>query len=260
VTSGTEFGAALREWRTRRRLSQLDLSLLAGTTQRHLSFLEQGRSAPGRGVVIRLASSLDLTLRDQNALLLAAGFAPLYGETDPQAPVLASVLSALQHVLNGHLPYPAMVMGRYGILVAANEAFSILTDGAAPELLESPVNVLRLALHPDGMAPRILNLEEWADHILGRLRLRAAHSPDPKIWELIDELVSYLPPGVEKNAHSLGFAVPLHFRSTEGDLRLIATLMTFAMARDLTLADLTLEGFLPSDPATMEILTQRHRA
>lgn len=142
----------LRQWRVRRRLSQLELAIGAGTTQRHVSFLEQGRSTPGRDIVSRLAESLDLTLRKHNTLRSTAGFAPLHPESAPGAPVLAPVLEALQHVLDGHLPYPAMVMDGFGELVASNGAFSLLLDGVAPWLLKQPINVLRVALHPDGMA------------------------------------------------------------------------------------------------------------
>jgi hypothetical protein len=197
-------------------------------------------------------------MREQNQLLLAAGFAPLYAETDVHAPVLASVRSALRHVLDGHDPYPAMVMGRHGVLVEANDAFSILTDDVAPVLLEEPVNVLRLALHPDGMASRIVNLGQWADHILTQLRTRAVQSPSDETSVLLDELEGYRPTSSAKtDLNPVGFAVPLHFRSIAGDLRLIATLTTFATPLDITLADLTLEGFLPSDRATIEILTRR---
>lgn len=165
-----DFPHALRERRTRRHVSQLDLALRAGTTQRHLSFIESGRSAPGRNMVIRLAESLELPLRDRNALLLAAGYAPVYPESSLDDPALAPVRTAIDHILKGHLPYPALVVDRNGDVVAANEAFDLITEGADPRLVGPGTNAYRLALHPHGMAPRILNFAEWAGHILERIR------------------------------------------------------------------------------------------
>ncbi|WP_309224742.1 helix-turn-helix transcriptional regulator [Mycolicibacterium sp. CBMA 234] len=251
-----DFGTALRQWRNRRRLSQIDLAIDAGTTQRHLSFLEQGRSAPGRDIVGRLADSLKLTLRQRNALLSAAGFAPSHPESPPDAPVLEPVRAALQHVLDGHLPYPAMVMDGFGELVAANSAFGLLTEGVAGWLLEAPVNVLRVALHPDGMAARIVNLDDWRRHILHGLHARGPH---PRIDALIEELESYgVPAPGGAPVESLGFAVPLHLSSPDGDVRLIATIATFVTALDVTVSELRLEAFLPADAPTAEILSHRH--
>jgi transcriptional regulator with XRE-family HTH domain len=258
VATNSDFGAALRGWRTRRRLSQIDLAIEAGTTQRHLSFLEQGRSMPGRDIVARLADSLELTLRERNALLSAAGFAPAYPESAPDAPILEPVRDALQHVLDGHLPYPAMVMNGFGELVASNDAFGLLIEGVAPWLLESPVNVLRIALHPEGLAARTVNLDDWRRHVLHALRQRGPH---PRIDALIEELEGYgLPiPGSEP-IESLGFAVPLHLRSNDGDLRLVATISTFVTALDVTVSELRLEAFLPADRETAEILARRNAA
>ena len=251
-----DFGTVLREWRNRRRLSQIDLALEAGTTQRHLSFLEQGRSTPGRDIVSRLADSLRLTLRQRNVLLSAAGFAPAHPESSLDAPLLEPVREALQHVLDGHLPYPAMVMDGFGELVAANSAFGLLTDGVAGWLLEAPVNVLRVALHPEGMAARIVNLDDWRLHILHGLRERGPH---PRIDKLIEELEGYgVPASGGRPVESLGFAVPLHLRSLDGDVRLVATISTFVTALDVTVSELRLEAFLPADPQTAAILVSRH--
>jgi transcriptional regulator with XRE-family HTH domain len=251
-----DFGTVLREWRSRRRLSQIDLALDAGTTQRHLSFLEQGRSTPGRDIVSRLADSLRLTLRQRNTLLSAAGFAPAHSESSLDAPLLEPVREALQHVLDGHLPYPAMVMDGFGELVAANSAFGLLTDGVAGRLLQPPVNVLRVALHPEGMAARIVNLDDWRLHILHGLRERGPH---PRIDELIAELEGYgVPASGSRPVESLGFAVPLHLRSVDGDVRLVATISTFVTALDVTVSELRLEAFLPADPQTAAILVSRH--
>jgi transcriptional regulator with XRE-family HTH domain len=202
------FAGQLRRWRALRRMSQLDVAIRADTTQRHLSFLEQGRSKPGRTMVLRLAESLDLTLRERNELLLVAGYAPAFPESDLEASSLDAVRDAIEHVLAGHQPYPAVVVRPHGILVAANPAFGILTDGAAPSLLTPPVNVLRLALHPEGLGGRVLNLPEWGRHITESLRSRLARNPDPRLDELITELEGYLPP-YEPGPDHLGFAVPL---------------------------------------------------
>lgn len=171
------FGTALKDWRKRRRLSHLELALRAGTTQRHVSFMESGRSMPGRGRVVRVAESLQLPLWERNALLLSAGYAPSYPETELDDPALQPVMESLRRLLDGHSPYPAIVVNRFGELVAANDGLDILTEGVAPELLEPPVNVLRLALHPRGMAPRILNFDDWAQHVLERPRQDNARAP-----------------------------------------------------------------------------------
>jgi transcriptional regulator with XRE-family HTH domain len=252
VVSG-RFASELRRWRSQRNLSQLDLAIRADTTQRHLSFLEQGRSRPGRAIVVRLAESLGLSLRERNELLLAAGFAPVYSESRLDGPELGPVRDALDRILDGHMPYPAVVVRPYGELVAANPAFAVLTDGAAPELLQPPLNVLRLALHPRGMAPRVENLAEWGRHITGNLRNELRRSPDPRLDDLITELDTYLPPMDPQAAH-LGFAVPLRLRTADGELRLITTLTSFATAVDVTLSELRLEAFLPADAATAAIL------
>ncbi|MEU0068343.1 helix-turn-helix transcriptional regulator [Streptomyces sp. NPDC006332] len=240
-----DFPRALRERRIRRHLSQLELALRAGTTQRHLSFIESGRSIPGRNMVVRLTESLDLPLRERNELLLAAGYAPVYAETALDAPELAPVRTAIEHILRGHLPYPALVVDRDGGLVAANSAFGLITEGAAPELVAPGSNVYRLALHPDGVAPRIRNLAEWARHILARL----GHLDD-----LRSELASYIPE-LDPSAGHLSFAVPLRLESSYGELHLMTTVTTFATAVDVTLSELKLEAFLPADPATAEALS-----
>ncbi|GAA1068940.1 helix-turn-helix transcriptional regulator [Kitasatospora nipponensis] len=259
-----DFPQALRERRVRRRLSQLDLALRAGTTQRHVSFLETGRSTPGRDLVTRLAESLDLPLRERNELLLTAGYAPAYPQRPLDAPELGAVREALDAVLAGHLPYPALVVDRHGVLVAANPAFALLTEGAAAELLAPPLNVYRLALHPRGLAARVVNLPSWGRHVLLGLRRAARQDPGSRLAELADELARYVPiPADEPDPQdgatdgadgALGFAVPLRLRGAHGELRLITTVTTFATATDVTLAELKLEAFLPADRATAELL------
>ena len=252
------FASELRRWRQSRRWSQLELALRAGTTQRHLSFIEHGRSTPGRTMVVRLAESLELSLRERNALLLAAGYAPVFSESQLDDRALRPVREAIERILEGHLPYPAVVVRPYGELVAANAAIGVLTAGAAPELLRSPTNVLRLAVHPQGMARRILNLAEWGRHIVENLRARALRSPDPRLDRLIAELEGYLPPAQLGPQH-LGFAVPLRLETEQGELALITTLTSFATATDVTLAELQLEAFLPADEASARILRDRLR-
>ena len=252
----SRFPTELRRWRTSRRLSQLELAIRADTTQRHLSFIEQGRSRPGRQVVVRLAESLDLTLRERNELLLAAGFAPAFPESPFDDAALRPVREALDTILDGHLPYPAMVVRPHGILVTANRAFDVFNEGVDPTLLEPPANMFRHALHPNGLAPRVRNLPEWGRHITGHLRAVLVRSPDPALEELLAELESYLPP-LSEEADVLGFAVPLELDSTDGELRLITTITSFATAADVTLAELQLEAFLPADQATAEVLRRR---
>jgi len=247
------FAGELRRWRSTRRWSQLELALRAGTTQRHLSFIEQGRSRPGRSMVVRIAESLELSLRERNGLLLAAGYAPVFAESRLDDDALRPVRQALDRILEGHLPYPAVVVRPYGELVAANGAFEVLTAGARADLLEPPVNVLRVALHPEGTAGRVDNLAEWGRHIVESLRALAMRSPDPRLDDLIAELEGYVPPMTLGPDH-LGFAVPLQLRWDGHDLRLITTLTSFATAVDVTLAELHLEAFLPADDATATIL------
>jgi transcriptional regulator with XRE-family HTH domain len=248
-----EFAGALREWRLRRRVSQLELALRAGTTQRYVSFIERGRSAPGRAMVVRLAESLEIPLRERNALLLAAGYAPAY----PQTPLddLGPVLDALRGIMAAHMPYPAVVIDRRSDLVASNDAFARLVADAAPELLEPPVNVARLVLHPRGLARRIVNLDEWAWHVLDALGNQARRNPDKGLEALVDELAALVParpraPGPEH----LGFSVPVRLRSEHGELRLLTTLTHFGTAVDVTVAELRMEAFLPADDATAAAL------
>ncbi|MFI9558698.1 helix-turn-helix domain-containing protein [Nonomuraea endophytica] len=250
------FGSALKHWRGVRRVSQLELAGRAGTTQRHLSFMESGRSRPGREIVVRLSDSLGLSPRERNGLLLAAGYAPAFPESHLDDPVLRPVREALERVLEGHLPYPAVVVRPYGELLAANAAFEVLAEGAAPELLEPPVNLFRLALHPRGMGARVANLADWGRHVVENLRAQLLRSPDPRLDVYIEELESYLPAAAPGPEH-LGFAVPLRLRSRDGELRLLTTITSFATAMDVTVAELHLEAFLPADAPTAAALRER---
>lgn len=251
-----QVGPALRRWRVTRRLSQEEVALRAGTTQRHLSFVESGRSRPGRTMLLRLGESLELSLRDRNGLLAMAGFAPVYPEGALGGPALRPLREALQAVVLGHDPYPAVVLRPYGEILVANDAIEVFTEAATAELRTPPVNLLRLLLHPAGLGPRVVNLAEWGRHVLENLRAKAARNPDPRLDALVEELAAYVPhhrPGPDH----LGFAVPLHLRTVDGDLRLITTLTSFATAIDVSVAELHLEAFLPADEASGQILRAR---
>ncbi|GLW98833.1 helix-turn-helix transcriptional regulator [Microtetraspora sp. NBRC 16547] len=255
------FAGVLREWRGRRGVSQLDLALRAGTTQRHVSFIESGRSTPGRAMVVRLAESLEMPLRERNALLLAAGYAPAYPETQFDDPELEPVRTALEGVLRGHHPYPAVIVDRRGDLVSANNAFWVLTESVASHLLKPPVNVPRLLLDPQGMAPRIINLDVWAWHVIDHIRQEAARNPDDRLEALVTELTKLVPdrPRQPGPGH-LGFAVPLRLRFGDGELQLLTTLTHFGTAVDVTVAELRMEAFLPADAATASALAELGRA
>jgi transcriptional regulator with XRE-family HTH domain len=247
-------GALLREWRRRRRLSQLDLALDAGVSARHLSFVETGRSRPSAEMVLHLAQHLDVPLRDRNQLLLAAGYAPVFGQRGLDEPEMGPVREALELVLRGHEPYPAVVVDRHWGMVAGNSAIALLIEGVAAELLEPPVNVLRASLHPDGMAPRIVNLGEWRAHLLDRLGRQAVSTGDPALAALYAEL-SELPGGgthapVDPVAGDI--AVPLRLRAGDRELRFISTMTTFGTATDITVVEISIESFFPADAATAE--------
>jgi transcriptional regulator with XRE-family HTH domain len=246
-------GTLLRDWRRRRRLSQLDLALEAGVSARHLSFLETGRSKPSREMVLHLAEELDVPLRDRNQLLLAAGYAPAYAERSIDAPEMAPVRDALDRVLTGHEPYPAVVVDRWWNMVGANRSVALFTSEVAPELMEPPVNVLRASLHPDGMASRIVNYGEWRAHLLDRLRRQVVLTGDERLEALRDELEGY--PGEEQHEVAGGeIAVPLRFRAGGEELAFFSTVATFGTAVDITLAELAIEAFFPADAATAEAL------
>jgi transcriptional regulator with XRE-family HTH domain len=183
------FGAHLRHWRTHRRLSQLDLAQEAEVSTRHLSYVETGRAAPSREMVLRLAERLEVPLRERNALLVAAGFAPMYRQRSLDDPAMAAARRAVDLVLKGHEPFPALAVDRHWNLVAHNALVPLLMEGAAPELLKPPINVLRLSLHPEGVAPRIANLAQWRTHLLERLQQQIAATGDATLQALHDEVV-----------------------------------------------------------------------
>jgi transcriptional regulator with XRE-family HTH domain len=251
-------GGMLREWRQRRRLSQFELALESGVSSRHLSFVETGRSRPSAEMVIRLAEQLDVPLRDRNQLLLAAGYAPAYAEHELDAPELGPVRDAIDQVLRAHEPYPALVVDRHWGLVAANRPVGALSEGAADHLLQPPVNVLRLSLHPDGLAPRIVNLHQWRTHLLDRLAREATATGDPALRALHEELAAYPAgePGPELDPAFADIAVPLRLRHDGRELAFISTATTFGTAVDVTVAELSIESFFPADAETAEAMTK----
>ena len=264
AVASSPVGELLRDWRQRRRLSQLDLSLEASVSARHLSFVETGRSKPSRELLLHLAEHLDVPLRDRNAWLLAAGYAPLYREHTLDEPTMTPVRAALDKILSSHQPYPAVIVDRRWDLVAANDAaLRVLTDGVDPSLLEGRINALRVSLHPDGMAPRIANLAEYSAHLLTRLHRQAALSGDRDLFALHEELRAY--PGVVDDPTAAGdpaamLFVPLVLRRPGGDdLTFFSTLATFGTALDITLAELAIESFFPGDAATEAALRDAGR-
>jgi len=246
-----DVGVRLREWRATRRMSQLELSVQAGVSARHLSFVETGRSRPTREMILRLAEELDVPLRSRNELLLAGGYAPAHAESDLDGPPLAAILSSLRDVLAGHEPYPALLVDRHWTMVDANDAVTPLTAGCAAWLLEPPVNVLRLSLHPAGLAPRIGNLAEWRTHVLHRLDRQAAATADPVLRDLHTELAGY--PGGTSSVRPTGLVVPLRL----DDLALFSITSVLGTPLDVTLHELAIESFLPADAATADALRRR---
>jgi transcriptional regulator with XRE-family HTH domain len=248
-------GPLLRDWRRRRRLSQLDLALEAGVSARHVSFVETGRARPSLEMVLHLAEQLDVPLRDRNGLLLAAGYAPVYEERDLDAPDMEPVRAALDLVLRGHEPYPAAVVDRTWELIQGNRGIGLLIEGVDPDLLAPPVNVLRVSLHPLGLAPRIANLGDWRAHLLDRLRRQIAATGDPPLRTLLAELEEYPGPEPDGTGEDLAdVCVPLRLSTPRGDLSFISTIATFGTAVDITVAELAIESFFPADAVTAEVV------
>jgi transcriptional regulator with XRE-family HTH domain len=243
-------GDLLRDWRRRRRMSQLELALEAEISAKHLSFVESGRSRPSREMLLHLCEMLAVPLRERNAVLLAAGYAPVFPKRSMDDPALKAAFAAIGRVLTGHEPYPALAVDRHWHLLAANRAVPLLLAGAAPELLAPPVNVLRLSLHPDGLAPRIANLAEWRGHLLARLRQQIEASADAALSELHRELSAYPAPASKAAPHGDSIAVPLRFQSEAGMLSLLSTTTVFGTPVDVTLSELAIEAFFPADAET----------
>jgi len=253
----SDVGRQLREWRQRRRMSQLDLALEAEISTRHLSFVETGKAQPSRDMVLHLCEQLDVPLRERNALLVAAGYAPTFPQRSLEDPALRQARAAVDLVLKGHEPFPALAVDRHWTLVAANGAVAPLLAGAAAELLHPPVNVLRLSLHPQGLAPRIANLPEWRAHILERLRHQIDVTADATLAVLLEELRDYPAPRTQRPVAPEqygGVVVPLRLASEAGVLSFFSTTTVFGTPVDVTLAELAIEAFFPADAATAEML------
>ena len=259
-TLARPIGDHLRTWRQRRRMSQLDLACEADISTKHLSFLETGRAAPSRDMVLHLAERLEIPLRERNVLLLAAGYAPVYPERPLGDPALRAARQAVDLVLAGHEPYPALAVDRHWTLIAANAALPRLLAGVGAALLAPPVNVLRLSLHPAGLAPRIVNLAEWRAHVLERLRRQIDISGDATLVALLNEIGDYPAPkgagtrlsGTER-AHA-DVAVPFKLETERGVLAFFSTTTIFGTPVDVTLSELAIEAFFPADPATADAL------
>jgi transcriptional regulator with XRE-family HTH domain len=257
VRPGTGAGPLLRSWRQRRRLSQLDLACAADVSTRHLSYVETGRARPSRAFLLHLAEHLDVPLRGRNDLLMAAGYAPLYGESDLDEPAMAAVRAALDLVLRHHEPFPALVVDRLWRLVRANAGVAVLLEDVDPALLDGEVNVLRLSLDPRGLGARVVDFPAYRAHVLASLRRQAALSGDPALAALYDEL-SALPGARPADAWSdpPGVVLPLTVRSSRGDLSFFTTMTVFGTAADVAVSELTVEQFFPADTRTDHVVRQ----
>lgn len=249
-TTHRPVGEQLREWRQRRRLSQLDLAGLADISSRHLSFMETGRSLPSRAMLLRLSDRLDIPLRERNHMFTAAGYAPVYSERRLDDPGLDAARRTIEMLLRAHEPYPALAVDRHWNMQAANRAVTPLLAGVAPELLQPPVNVLRLSLHPQGMAPRIANLGQWRAHLLHRLRHEARASGDPVLEALHAELDGYPAPPHDEPPQPGALVVPMRLRTDAGELSFLSTTTVFGTPLEVALSELAIESFFPADEDT----------
>jgi transcriptional regulator with XRE-family HTH domain len=248
-------GEKVRSWRQRRKLSQLDFALEVEISQKHLSFIESGRSHPSRAMVLRLAQSLAVPLRERNAMLLAAGFAPSVPEMPLSAPEMTAAREAVERLLAAHEPFPALAVDRHWTLVAANEAVRpFLALARDPRLVVEPVNVLRLSLHPDGLGPHIVNGGEWRAHVLTRLRRQADESGDPSLSALLDELNGLPGPEAVAGPPASGVLVPFQVRLGDRVLSFLSTTTVFGTPLEITLSELAIEAFFPADPDTASAL------
>ncbi|SDN23544.1 helix-turn-helix domain-containing protein [Streptomyces wuyuanensis] len=270
VAPDTGVGPLLRGWRERRRLSQLELALRAGSSARHISFVETGRSRPSEEMVLRLAEQLDVPVRDRNALLLAAGYAPRFARTPLDDPAMDSLRAGVEQLLRGYEPYPALVVdGTYSV-VAANRGIAMLMEGLPEHLLTPPLNAMRITLHPEGLAPRIRNLREWRGHLLAQMERQIALVRSKELRELYEEVAAY-PLAVSSaagvaaeetadggaggaDAPYASFALPLRIEHDGRVLSFVSSISTFNTPMDVTVAELAIETLLPADPATVEYL------
>jgi transcriptional regulator with XRE-family HTH domain len=250
-------GPLLRAWREQRRVSQLELALRADSSARHISFIETGRSRPSEEMVLRLAEHLDVPVRERNALLLAAGYAPRYSETPLDDPALDALRAGMERLIQGYEPYPALVLNATYDVVAANRGILMLMDGIPESLLEPPLNAMRLTLHPQGLAPRIRNLPEWRGHLLAQMERQLALHRSDRLRELYEEVAAYPVPETgsgEPFDEAPYFALPMQIEHEGRVLSFISSISTFNTPMDVTVAELAIETFLPADPATVKYL------
>jgi transcriptional regulator with XRE-family HTH domain len=260
--SGTaaSVGDMVRSWRELRRLSQLDLALEAEVSQKHLSFIESGRSTPSREMVLHLAEQLDVPLRERNSMLLAAGFAPVFRDRPWDDPALGRARASVERILTAHEPYPALTFDRHWNLLSANQAVRSLLGSVDPGLLKPPANILRISLHPAGLAPQIVNLSEWRGHLLDRLRRQLRITRDPVLHALLKELTGYhsepAPDHTGGPHHSPAdeIAIPLRLNTPAGVLSFLSTVTVFGTPVEITLSEFTLEAFYPADSETAAAL------
>ncbi|TWC71740.1 helix-turn-helix domain-containing protein [Herbaspirillum sp. SJZ099] len=262
--SPASLGDHLRHWRQQRRLSQLELACDAGISARHLSFIETGRSQPSAELLLRLAQQLDIPLRNRNSMLLAAGYAPRYRERPLDDKAMQQTRSAIEAILHAHEPYPALAVDGHWHMLMANRALAPLLQGVDGALLQGQVNVLRLSLHPRGVAPAIINLRQWRAHLLHRLSHQAAQTADPFLSALLEELAAYpdensfsaaQPAAAHDGGDAIAVPLRLHAPGAPGNqLSLISTTMVFGTPQDITLSELAVETFLPADGGTAQAL------
>lgn len=252
-------GEMVRSWRELRRFSQLELAMEAEVSQRHLSFIESGRSAPSREMVLHLAEHLEIPFRERNAMLLAAGYSPVFRDRPLEDPTLTHAKAALELLLRAHEPYPALIVNRHWNIVSANRALPPLLEGVDPELLRPPANALRISLHPRGLAPSIVNLGEWRQHLLDRLRRQFRICRDHALETLLEELSSY-PSGSSEQLSNFNdalaneVAIPLRLKTQRGVLSFLSTVTVFGTPVEITLSEVTLEAFYPADQETAQVL------
>ncbi|GHC22501.1 helix-turn-helix domain-containing protein [Streptomyces rochei] len=258
VSTAQGVGPLLRAWRERRRVSQLELALRADSSARHISFIETGRSRPSEEMVLRLAEHLDVPVRERNALLLAAGYAPHYPETPLDDPALDALREGMERLIRGYEPYPALVVDATYRVLAANRGILMLLDGLPEHLLQPPVNAMRLTLHPEGLAPRIRNLREWRGHLLEQMRRQIALHRSEPLRALYEEVAAYPVPesgaGEEPAEPVPYFALPMQIEHEGRTLSFISSISTFNTPMDVTVAELAIETLLPADPATVKYL------
>ena len=251
-------GDHLREWRQRRRMSQLDLACEAEISARHLSFVETGRSTPSREMILHLAEQLEIPVRERNVLLVTAGYAPVFPERTLDDPQLSAARAAIDQMLEGHKPYPAFAIDRRWDIVASNGALMQMYDGVLAELMQAPINAMRLSLHPQGLAPKIANLAEWRAHLLARLRHQIDLTADSELVDLIKELQTYPAPretpGRGSGSRAPGVIVPFQLRIGESILSFFSTTMVFGTPIDITLSELAVESFFPADGETAALV------